>query len=62
MANLEPGGYTLDEAAIVLNCHRNTVKNMIRAKELRTYRVGKRGIRVTRESVERRLAGESVKR
>ena len=61
MGELEPGGYTLGEAAIRLRCHRNTVKNMVRAKELRTYRVGKRGIRVAKESVDQRLAGEKRK-
>ena len=62
MANLEPGGYKIPEAASVLNCHPNTVKNMIRDKQLAVYRVGRRGIRVTRDSVERRLAGEKVKK
>jgi excisionase family DNA binding protein len=62
MGELEPGGYTLSEAAVRLNCHRNTVENMIRAKQLRIYRVGKRGIRVTKESIDQRLAGEKVRK
>lgn len=65
MGELEPGGYKIPEAATLLNCSPNTVKNMIRDKQLTTYRVGRPGkrvhVRVTRESVERRLAGEKRK-
>lgn len=61
MANLEPG-LKIPEAASALNCHPNTVKQMIRKGILSTYRVGvgkqRPGVRVTRDSVERRLAGE----
>lgn len=66
MGELEPGGYKIPEAATILNCHPNTVKNMIRDKQLATYRVGRLGkrgtVRVTKESVERRLAGEKVRK
>ncbi len=60
MAQVEPRGYKYAEAAQVLNCCVSTVKNMVRDGELTTFRIGKRGTRVTKASVDKRLAGRGV--
>jgi excisionase family DNA binding protein len=50
--SIEPLGYTVDDAARRLDCYPKTIRNMINAGRLKIYRVGKVGLRVTKQSIE----------
>lgn len=45
--------YTIQEAAKIMKVSEQTIRRMIARKELDTRRVGIRGIRITKESLEK---------
>ena len=45
----EDSDYTVTEFAAVKRLHPQTVRKMIKAGEIKSYRVGERGVRIPRE-------------
>lgn len=53
----DPPDLTIDQVASLLNCSPLTVRRMVKAGRLRTYRLG-RALRITPDEIEALRAGE----